>query len=304
MKYAVSRIVLDLQDTSSPITLSAKQGDSVREIICGFRDDSGPYKLEPGCAVVFTAQKPSGNMIYNDCTVDGNYARYQFTAQTVSEIGPLKCEFKIFDDLSKPPKLTSPRFMINVEKPVFNDGDIPESSYEFLGVQDIVIKTVIKYLETHPVITDKTLALEDRAADAAAVGAEIKKLLPKSGGAMTGPIAMGGNKVTGLLDPEDSADAATKGYVDSKRVVAMATLTEQWAGDSAPYTQTVTISGLMETDMPHISPVYSDDLEVALAQRDSWGMVSKAVCSTGILRFICFEDKPTAAIPIQVEVMR
>ena len=182
MKYAVSRITLDLQDTSSPITLSAKQGDSMREIICGFRDDSGQYKLDPGFSVVFTAQKPSGNLIYNECSVDGNYARYQFTAQTVSEIGPLKCEFKIYDDLSKPPKLTSPRFMINVEKPVFNDGDIPESSSEFTAVQDIVKKTTVEYLETHPTITDATLTKADFAADAKAVGDAINKVLPKSGG--------------------------------------------------------------------------------------------------------------------------
>lgn len=213
MKYAVSRITLDLQDTSSPITLSAKQGDSVREIICGFRDDNGPYKIDPGCSVVFTAEKPSGALIFNECTVEGNFARYKFTAQTVSELGALKCEFKIYDDMSQPPKLTSPRFMINVEEPVFNDGDIPESSYEFNAIRDIVRNVSVEYLEKHPAVTDKTLTLEDNAADAKAVGDEIKKLLPKSGGTMTGDIAMGGNKVTGLGAPEADGDAVPKSYV-------------------------------------------------------------------------------------------
>ena len=220
MKYAVSRITLDLQDTSSPITLSAKQGDSMREIICGFRDDNGPYKIDSGCAVVFTAEKPDGNRIFNECTVEGNFVRYRFTAQTVSVLGALKCEFKIYEDMSQPPKLTSPRFMINVEEPVFNDGDIPESSYEFNAISDLVRQTTIAYLEAHPAITDKTLTLEDAAADAAAVGAEIKKLLPKAGGTMTGAIAMGGNKVTGLGDPADESDAATKKYADAIRTLA------------------------------------------------------------------------------------
>lgn len=38
--------------------------------------------------------------------------------------------------------------------------------------------------------------------------------LPTSGGTMTGPIAMGGNKVTGLATPTADADAATKSYAD------------------------------------------------------------------------------------------
>lgn len=220
MKYAVSRITLDLQDTSSPITLSAKQGDSMREIICGFRDDNGPYKIDPGCAVVFTAEKPDGNRIFNECTVEGNFARYRFTAQTVSVLGALKCEFKIYEDMSQPPKLTSPRFMINVEEPVFNDGDIPESSYEFNAISDIVRKTTIEYMEEHPAITDKTLTLADNAADAAAVGAKIKTLLPKAGGTMTGNIAMGGKKVTGLGTPTADSDAATKAYADDIKTIA------------------------------------------------------------------------------------
>ena len=305
MKYAVSRITLDLQDTSSPITLSAKQGDSMREIICGFRDDSGQYKLDPGFAVVFTAQKPSGNLIYNECTVDGNYARYQFTAQTVSEIGPLKCEFKIYDDLSKPPKLTSPRFMINVEKPVFNDGDIPESSYEFLAVQDIVKKTTVEYLETHPTITDATLTKADFAADAKAVGDAIDKMLPKSGGQMTGDIAMGGNRVTGLGEPEDAGDGASKGYVDGKHFLATVSLPAAgWAGDAAPYTQTVAVPGILETDTPHYGVVYSGTAEEKTAQKEGFALVDDLDTGAGNVTFTCFEEAPEVDLTIQLEVNR
>lgn len=305
MKYAVSRITLDLQDTSSPITLSAKQGDSMREIICGFRDDNGPYKIDPGCAVVFTAEKPDGNRIFNECTLEGNFVRYRFTAQTVSVLGALKCEFKIYEDMSQPPKLTSPRFMINVEEPVFNDGDIPESSYEFNAISDLVRKTTIEYLQAHPAITDKTLTLEDNAADAAAVGAAINKLLPKSGGTMTGPIAMGGNKVNGLGEPEDSGDAATKAYVDGKHFLATVSLPAAgWAGDAAPYTKTVSVDGILETDMPHYGVVYSGTAEEKASQKEGFALVDDLDTGAGSVTFTCFEEKPAVDLVIQLEVNR
>tara|TARA_B100001250_G_scaffold220076_1_gene188779 strand:+ start:1620 stop:3656 length:2037 start_codon:yes stop_codon:yes gene_type:complete len=40
--------------------------------------------------------------------------------------------------------------------------------------------------------------------------------LPKAGGTMSGPIAMGTSKITGLGDPTAAQDAATKNYIDTK----------------------------------------------------------------------------------------
>jgi hypothetical protein len=40
--------------------------------------------------------------------------------------------------------------------------------------------------------------------------------LSLSGDTMSGSIAMGNNAITGLVDPTDNADAATKGYVDQE----------------------------------------------------------------------------------------
>jgi hypothetical protein len=49
----------------------------------------------------------------------------------------------------------------------------------------------------------------------AAQGATADDALPKSGGTMTGAIAMGTSKITGLGDPTAAQDAATKAYVDA-----------------------------------------------------------------------------------------
>lgn len=127
--------------------------------------------------------------------------------------------------------------------------------------------------------------------------------LMRNGGTMTGNIDMAGNGVTGLKAPKNDTDAATKSYVDKKRAVFSAVISTEWAGDE-PYTQTVTVEGLLATDMPHVAPVYDADNTTAQAQREAWGCVSRGVAAAGGIQFTCFEDKPETAIPIQIEVMR
>lgn len=127
--------------------------------------------------------------------------------------------------------------------------------------------------------------------------------LPRAGGTMTGDISMGGNAVKGLKAPAAGTDAATKGYVDGKRKTFTATVGTGWTG-SGPYTQTVAVSGILASDMPHVVPVYDADNTTAQAQREAWGCVSRGVAAAGGIQFTCFEDKPETAIPIQIEVMR
>ena len=134
------------------------------------------------------------------------------------------------------------------------------------------------------------------------------------GGSMEGPINMNGQPISGLNDPTEESQAANKRYVDtakadvkaytdSKRKTWTATIATTWAG-SGPYTQSVTVSGILASDMPHIMPVYSSDNATALAQKEAWACMSKAVTAANSITFSCFEDKPTTAIPIQIEVMR
>lgn len=118
----------------------------------------------------------------------------------------------------------------------------------------------------------------------------------KSGDTMTGPLE--------VPSPTEDTHAANKAYVDSKRITATATITTTWTGSAAPYTQDVAVSGLLATDTPHITPVYSDTLATALAQKEAWALVSEADAGVGKITFTCFEDKPTTAIPIQIEVLR
>lgn len=87
------------------------------------------------------------------------------------------------------------------------------------------------------------------------------------------------------------------------RLTYTGTLDTYWPG-SGPYSHSFQADGLVDTDMPHITPVYSDDNATAIAQKEAWSCVSKAVAANGWINFYCFEEKPTTAIPIQVEVIR
>lgn len=149
--------------------------------------------------------------------------------------------------------------------------------------------------------------------------------LPSSGGDMTGEIRMNGNPVSGLNPPTEDTHAANKAYVDgakaeanaytdaakaeanaytdSKHITKTATITTAWSG-SGPYTQSVSVSGILASDMPHITPVYSTTNATAIAQKEAWSCVSKAVTSADTITFTCFEDKPTTEISIQIEVNR
>lgn len=139
------------------------------------------------------------------------------------------------------------------------------------------------------------------------LGAENVGALPSVGGLMTGNIVMNSHQIKVLGAPTDSADAATKGYVDTalsnaKTVAKTATLTAAGWSASAPYTQSVTVSGLTDTKRAMAYPVYGSNTATNLALKEACGMVSFASRSGSVLTFTCLEDKPTVNIPITVEV--
>ena len=148
------------------------------------------------------------------------------------------------------------------------------------------------------------------AANTAASGAKTtaEAALPKSGGSMTGNINMGGKAISNLANPSADTDAANKGYVREQvsgtyKPFTATLSAEGWTG-SGPYTQRVTVSGVLQSDRPHVGLVPSDDTDTALAQEESWGYVSRGVTADGSITFTCYEDKPQVDIQLQIEVNR
>lgn len=114
----------------------------------------------------------------------------------------------------------------------------------------------------------------------------------KTGDTMTGPLT--------IPAPTASGHAVNKGYVDTKTVTA--TLSASGWSSSAPYSQSVTVAGLTDAKRAHAHPVYSGTLETDLAIKEACGCVSYAKRSGTTVTFYCLEEKPTANIPIEVEV--
>lgn len=114
----------------------------------------------------------------------------------------------------------------------------------------------------------------------------------------------------GIVDQAETAQDALLlngkglGYFGQAPVRLSLTIGTSWSGSSAPYTQTVAAAGVLESDCPHIAPVYSSTLATALKQKEAWRCVRSASCAADSLIFTCDEEKPQVQIPIQVEILR
>ena len=102
----------------------------------------------------------------------------------------------------------------------------------------------------------------------------------------------------------ENALKESKEYTDGKHLPLTATITAADWTEELPYQFTLNAEGIVKDDLPHVTPVYSDILETALEQKESWSMVNRAKANDGSITFYCFEDKPTVDIPIQIEVNR
>ena len=153
------------------------------------------------------------------------------------------------------------------------------------------------YIHNKP---DDAIAKAQSTADSAKTTAEAA--LPKSGGNMTGGINMGGKAISNLANPSADTDAANKGYVREQVSGTYkpftATLSADGWSENAPYTQKVNVSGVLQSDRPHVGLVPSDDTGTALAQEESWGYVSRGVTADGSITFTCYEDKPEVNLPL------
>ena len=126
--------------------------------------------------------------------------------------------------------------------------------------------------------------------------------LPRSGGTLTGGLDLGGFRLGGLAEPGAPEDAATKAYVDARHFTARVTLPQAgWEG-TGPYSQTLTLAGILESDCPHFGVVYTEGSEQA--QKEYFALVDELRTENGRLVFRCFGEKPAGDLTLILEVNR
>ena len=139
MNYSTYRASLDIHASGSQAVLHAKKGETKRRILITLTERGKPYLISSDCTAVFTATKPDGNIIYNDCAIDNNIICYNFTEQTTAAEGKLDCEIRLYG--ADNALIISPGFDLIVDAAVYEDGDVIESGTEVSALTALVSET-------------------------------------------------------------------------------------------------------------------------------------------------------------------
>lgn len=123
-----------------------------------------------------------------------------------------------------------------------------------------------------------------------------------------------------LSDATNSTSAASAGVAASPSAVKAAydlangkaarkfytgTLSTSGWSSSAPYTQTVTISGILASDTPVVDlNMSSATASNAAGLQEAWACVGRIVTAANTITAYCYEDKPTVALPLNILVVR
>ena len=137
MNYSIYRFTLDIHKTKSQVSIPVLYRDTGIKFYISLTDGGKPYFIEDGCRAVFSAKKPDGNQLFNDCIIEDNTRiRYDFTAQTTNCEGMMNCEMRLYGKDGK--LLTTPAFVVIVDPRVVYDSDILESYPESTTLDNIV----------------------------------------------------------------------------------------------------------------------------------------------------------------------
>ena len=158
MNYSDYRFTLDITNTlQAQVSVPCTFGDSARRLYIGLTEGRKPYIIADGCRVVFAAKKPDGTVIVNDCIIEKNQTIvYEFSTNTASAEGVVDCEIRLYGTNGK--LITSPQFIIVVDRRVVRDTEIPLSKSD-LSTLDNIIAEENKRIEAE---TERELAEEER----------------------------------------------------------------------------------------------------------------------------------------------
>ena len=156
----------------------------------------------------------------------------------------------------------------------------------------------------------RIIGLEDPEAgtDAANRNYVDKRLKRDGTEALEGNLDLGNHRILHVASPLEETDATNKKFVedlvDGKHLSACVLVPASEWSDTAPYTQTISVAGVLASDAPHYGVVYTAGLESAMAEKDAFAMVDDLDAGEGSVTLTCFAEKPGIDLTIQMEVNR
>jgi len=145
--------------------------------------------------------------------------------------------------------------LVNVTTPVAGT-DAANKTY----VDDTVAAVIDSAPAALDTLNELAAALGDDANFASTVTTALATKLPLAGGTMTGAIAMGTAKITGLGDPTAAQDAATKAYVDTQDATKLSTTGGTMSGAIAMGTNKITGLGTPTNSADAATKAYTDSI--------------------------------------------
>jgi hypothetical protein len=180
-----------------------------------------------------------------------------------------------------------------------------ELTNAFASLSEKVDKEEGKQLSTEDFTTEEKTKLEKLE----------NYVLPEASTTQMGGIKVDGSTIViengvAKAKASDAADYTARAEIEVLKQEKAETITYTttipstgWTAE-APYYVDVAIEGLLETDNPMITPVYTGTVETDTTIKEAWNKIDRAVTSSNSLRVYAFEEAPSANIPVQLQVVR
>lgn len=110
-----------------------------------------------------------------------------------------------------------------------------------------------------------------------------------------------------FVDPSVTARYKIKNYIDGKHKIFTGALdSTSWIKYGGFHIYQLSIDGILVSDNPHITPLYTMDTSVETVRTivEEWSKIATAFSNDGNIIFVCTDEAPSASIPIQIEVNR
>lgn len=76
-----------------------------------------------------------------------------------------------------------------------------------------------------------------------------------------------------------------------------------WTGETAPYTKTIEVQGMLATDIANLEPIWSETLETRQAEKEEYNKISMIASKENSITLTCDEEKPQIILNARIEVM-